>query len=67
MEQISIFDLIPDAPPATHITIRIKYADFRGVRGSEKIVTTREGLDADLRKWREEHKGKVYYLGLEEV
>lgn len=67
-EQMNIFDLIPDAPEKTGVTLRIKYAhrDNPSKRGTVKIITTKnEVLDA-VRKWRQENKTKFYYLGHEE-
>lgn len=67
-KQMNIFDLIPDAPEKTGVTLRIKYAhrDNPSKRGTVKIITTKkEALDA-VQKWRQENKANLYYLDHEE-
>ena len=68
-DQITIFDLIQDAPPADGVTVRIKYADRSNPtkKGSVRINTTRQKYAEDIRNWREENKAKFYFLGTEEV
>lgn len=67
MEQLTIFDMIPDPPKADGVTVRIKWADRRdpSKRGTVKFVTTQKDLNSAVRKWREEHKN-LYFLGLTE-
>ena len=67
-DQLSLFDMIPNPPEKTGVTLRIKYAhrDNPSKRGTVKIITTKkEALDA-VQKWRQENKANFYYLGHEE-
>jgi len=67
-EQLSIFDMIPDAPEPTGVTLRIKYANKEDPRkrGTIKINTTKQNALEAVRQWRQENKTKFYYLGHEE-
>lgn len=67
-DQLSMFDLIPDAPEPTGVTIRIKYADRSDPRrrGTVRINTTKTEVLDVVHKWRQENKTKFYYLGHEE-
>lgn len=68
MNQLSLFDMIPDPPKADGVTLRIKWASKEDPRkrGTTKIITTRKNVLEAVHQWREENKTKFYYLGHEE-